>query len=235
LLVYAIVPIGHALSLRGLVVDGRSAEANTDTRERVVLLWLVGFSLLVEVATYLSWGRLLFVSMPAIILLVWAWEREGGRRRASVERIVWAGAALLAVVLVRSAWRHHRLVVDLPAGSVATDDAFGQELRWLALHTRPDDLVFVADRPSLYLPLRLHNPLFLDAAVPTPQTTIAMAQRAIAGLDDSRVPYVVWSGVLEAAAAQPSFEGMTALAGYLHQHYRRVETFKDGDEVWARN
>ncbi len=234
LLVYTIAPTGYALALRRMWRERNVRHAHSRVEERVVLLWLVGVFLLVEVSVNRSWIRVLFASMPAVVLLFWASEGFVSLPRL-LRPTVWTVVVILSVVLVRSTHRHHSRVVDLPAGKAATDASNREKLEWLTRHVAPGGVLFAADRPSLYLPLRLRSPLFLDAVAPTRQTTIELAREAILQLQASRIEYVVWSSALESAKAEDGLDGVVALRGYLHEHYHRVQTFDDGDEAWTRD
>ncbi|MGO9025281.1 MAG: hypothetical protein ACLQIQ_13445, partial [Beijerinckiaceae bacterium] len=134
LVVYAIVPTTYLLvaGRRWGAGDGELG-ARRDTRDRLILLWLVGVALLLEVSSSLTWVRVFAVAWPGAILLVWLLSR-GRRRRRLYVAIAWAAVAILAAVLIRSTRRHHSVVVDLPGGAVATDTAMRDELVWLDDH-----------------------------------------------------------------------------------------------------
>jgi len=229
LLVYAIVPAGYALTARSLW--RAESDADAGRRRAAALTWLVGVALLLEVAVSLSWLRLFAVSMPGIILLVSAIGRAG-RWRGPLTGMAWLGVAALGGVLIRSTCRHHSVVVDLPAGRAATDSLQRDKLLWLCGRIAPGGALFAADRPSVYLPLGLHDPLFLDAAVPSRQTRLEDARRAIAELEASGLRYVLWSPPLE--DPDRDMEGVAALRAYVHDRYRPVQVFADGDAAWER-
>jgi hypothetical protein len=239
LLVYAMVPAGYVLVLRrdGRDLAGRAPDVvgavPPSQRDRVALLWLVGVALLVEVCASFSWVRLFAVAAAGIVLSVWAADRRGwltGVRRSAV----WIALAALAAVLLRSTYRNHPVAVDLPGGRVATDASRAEKLLWLTHHDPPGGVLFAVNRPSVYLPLQLRSPLFLDAAIPSPQTTIEQGRRAVEELDASSVDCVLWSNGLEEASHQKGCDGVAALAAYLHSHFHRAQTFADGDEAWER-
>jgi hypothetical protein len=252
LLVYAMVPASYLLFLRrGRHLTAPRPDASPDfargvslerpepdrvprsVRDRVVLLWLVGVTLLVEVCASFSWVCLFAVAAPGVVLFVWALDRErwlvGVRRTA-----LWIGVAALAVILVHSTYRNHSVVVNLPGGRVATDAPRAEKFEWLTRHDPPGGLLFAVNRPSVYLPLQVRSPLYLDAAIPSRQTTGEQGRRAAEELDGSSVKYVLWSTGLEAASRDSGCEGVAALGTYLHGHFHRVQTFADGDEAWER-
>jgi hypothetical protein len=252
LLVYAMVSAGYVLVLRQVRhlvqprLDASPSPAPVITlehpepdrvprsvRDRVVLLWLVGMALLVEVCASFSWVRLFAVAAPGVLLFVWALDRRRwliGLRRTAL----WIGVAALAAILLHSTYRHHSVVVDLPGGRAATDAPTAQKFEWLTRHDPPGGLLFAANRTSVYLPLQLRSPLYLDAAIPSRQTTGEQGRRAGEELDASSVKYVLWSTGLEDASHDSNCEGVAALAAYLHGRFHRVQTFADGDEAWER-
>jgi hypothetical protein len=232
LLVYAIVPTAYVLGAASYRRARRAGEP-VGGRTTVALLWLVGVALLIEVAAGLSWLRIFAVSMPAIILLVWVLDRAG-RWKGPLKAIAWSGTACLAAGLIRSTYRHHTLVLDFPAGRAATDALNRDKLFWFGARVPPGGALFAADRPNVYLPLGLHNPLYLDAAVPTRQTRIESVQLAIAQIEATRLQYVLWSPALENCAGGPEMAGMVALRAYVHERYHPVRAFSDGDEAWER-
>jgi hypothetical protein len=253
LLVYVLVPAGYALVLgrgRGYLAErppGSPADAVAavaierpepagkprSLRDRVVLLWLVGVALLVEVCASFSWVRLFAIAAPGMVLFVWAADREGWL--AGVRRVAaWIALAVLTAILVRSTYRNHSVVVDLPGGRVATDAPRAEKLLWLTRHDPPGGLLFAVNRPSVYLPLQLRSPLYLDAAIPNPQTTLEQGRRAAEELDASGVNLVLWSALLESASHEKGCQGVAALGTYLHGHFHRVQSFADGDEAWER-
>ncbi len=231
LLVYAIVPGGYAVTAAFCWRERRDAGVQQQATMR--LTWLVGVALLLEVAVGLSWLRLFAVSMPGIILLVSAIGRTGRWRRPLLG-MAWLGVLVLGGLFIRSTHRHHALVIELPAGRAATDSSNRDKLLWLGERIPPGGALFAADRPCVYLPLGLHNPLFLDADIPTRQTRLQDVERSIAQLDATGLRYIVWSRPLEDAEENVDMEGVTALRAYVHERYRPVHAFPDGDEVWER-
>jgi hypothetical protein len=231
LLVYAIVPAGYAFT--AIFSWQERPEYRAERQPTSLLTWLVGVALLLEVAVGLSWLRLFAVSMPGIILLVSALDRAGRWRRPFLG-IAWLGVFGLGCTLVRSTYRHHAFVVDLPGGRAATNWSNRDKLLWLGERIPPGGILFAADRPSVYLPLALRNPLFLDAAVPSRQTRLVDVERAITELEASGLRTILWSPALEDPKADADMAGIAALRTYVHDRYRAVHAFPDGDEVWER-
>jgi hypothetical protein len=125
-------------------------------------------------------------------------------------------------------------MVNLPGGTAATDSATADELLWITNRDPPGTLMWVADRPSFYLPLAVRSPLYLDASVPSAQTTVDNARRAVAELTSLPVRDVLWARPLEEAMPGDEQCGMALLRRYLHENFRLVRRFEPGDELWER-
>jgi hypothetical protein len=231
LVVYVMVALGYALPIT-ILARSWARNARGDMRG-VALVWLVGGCLLAELAVKPSWFRLFMVAMPAVILFVWAF-RQLFPRRFVVGAAAWSAVFVTACAFIRSAHAHHHVVIDLPAGRVATSETNAAKLAWLTARVPPGGAVFAANRPSMYLHLGLRNPLYLDAIVAGGQTTPEHIEGAIDQLESSRVTRVIWSPQLDAVTADHEDEAVLPLQGYLHARYRLEYTFMDGDEVWER-
>jgi hypothetical protein len=154
--IYIALPIAYAVALYRCWHSPASRTARAAT-----LLGLVGGCLLAEVAFNVNWLRVFVVSMPGIILLVWV-VTEGRSDRRCLFAAAWLGVVCIGVAQTWSRHAHAEVLVELPAGRVAVRSQAFEELDWLARRTRPGDFVFQAAWNSLYLPLRLRNPVFLD-------------------------------------------------------------------------
>jgi hypothetical protein len=234
LCVYTMTVIGYGVTA-AVYCRRRARHALGQESERLFLLWLVGTALLVEVSPSLSWFRIFVVSMPAIILSVWLLQRvmTATRLRLTVGYAAWAGVSCLALTLVRSTYRHHPFVMDLPAGRAAGDARAYENLGWLLAHTTAS--FFAGDRQAVYLPLGRMNPVFLDEAIPTPQTRPEYVRRSIAELDAKEIRYVLWSTLLEDVRVEDGLDGVVVLRDYVHERYHRIHVFTDGEQVWERN
>jgi hypothetical protein len=129
-------------------------------------------------------------------------------------------------------WSRHTsqsVVVQLPAGTVATVALQAQKLGWLAAHTHPGQFVLQAGWLSIYLPLGLRNPVFLDYLESGACDRLGHLALSIRQMEARHVEYVVWSPRLDA----PGY-GLSLFRNYLDRHYRRIWRFSDADEVWER-
>jgi hypothetical protein len=226
----------YAMAFVGYVITPALARAEHGGKESktlavVWLCWLVGVALLAEVLVALSWGRFFAVSLPGVILFVWAIERSGRARRALVAS-TWLVIVVFGCLIVRANAQRHSLVFQAPAGTLLTDAATAEKLAWVGSHTRGDGSFFAADEPSLYLPLGLTDPVFLVAVVPAHTTPPAQIRELIAELETSRIPQVLWPPRL--VEAEDDRAGIPSLSAYIHARYRLAHTFAGGDEAWER-
>jgi hypothetical protein len=165
--------------------------------------------------------------MPSIILFVWLVAglterlREPVRIRKYLTAVTWIGLICLSA---HQAWSRNvanSMIVDLPAGRVATRPLPAEKLTWLARHTTPGQLFFQASYLSLYPPLGLRNPAFDCLDRFTSPEFVALDLRQLAA---QRVRYILWSPLDR--PRYPTFEQ------FLFERYRPVERFSDGAEVW---
>jgi hypothetical protein len=174
--------------------------------------------------------------MPAIILFVWLLTHSGNVQ-ARTEGIIWICILILATQQSTSKHRQQYVLVDLPAGRVATTSERADKLTWLAQHTRPNDFLFEPGWPGSYMPLQLRNPVFIDefdSGGMTPPEYVGSSMRQ---LDAKAVQYVLWSPRLEFFVPQKgdADDHLAAFRAYLEEHYRPVHIFSDADQLWERN
>ena len=226
LLVYFTLPIVYATSLwtcRKGLQDDSAADV-----KRIVLLTLVGSMMFLEVAQSPNSIRLFCVAVPGIVLFVrllaagWA---VPAWRYATIT--MWTGLICLAA---HQTWFRHvqqAMVLDLPAGRVATTPEKGGKLVWLTRHTTPGQFLFEARWVDVYFPLALRNPVFTDMLEGGHKSRDEFVDRSIRQLKAGRVQYIIWSPRLESPAYP-----FAKFHEFLADRYRRVVTFPDQDEVW---
>jgi len=229
LVVYILLLVVYPLSLWRCWREGHKPSFPW---ERVTLLSMVGVFLLVEVAFSMNWLRVFAISFAGVILLFWNADRLGMTRRYAVV-LLWAGFAFIGFRQTRAAYVHEHATTHLRGGDVATSPQASEKLRWLMLHTTPGQFFLQADWPGMYLPLRLRNPLFVDAITPGEDTRAEDVASAIQQLEQKRVQYILWRARLE--STESAKDSVTPLRAYLHLKYSLVHTFSDGDMVWERN
>jgi hypothetical protein len=226
LLVYCALPIIYATSLWTRRKGSRDASpANV---KGIVLLTLVGSMMFLEVAQSPNSIRLYCVATPGIILLVRLLAvglTSTARRYATI--MMWTGLICLAAY---QTWFRHvqqAMVLDLPAGRVATTPEKGGKLAWLTRHTTPGQFLFEARWVDVYLPLALRNPVFTDMLEGGHKSRDEFVDRSIRQLEARRVQYIIWSPRLESPAYP-----FAKFHEFLADRYQRVVTFPDQDEVW---
>jgi hypothetical protein len=174
--------------------------------------------------------------MPGLILLVWIVAENP---RVCRYAIVAAWVVLVCVGVAQTWSRQTRAaaLLELPGGRVALRPQTFEKLNWLAQRTTPDELFFQAAWTSFYLPLRLRNPVFVDALESSGITSPENVALTIQQLEMKRVQYVLWPPRLN--VPDPYYGEKQYHLGpfhdYLHEHYHRVWSFSDNDEMWERN
>jgi hypothetical protein len=232
LLVYALLPVVYGIALWRCWRERRNPPSID--AGRIALLALVGLVLLAEVAQSLNWLRVYCIAMPGIILLVWILRTA--RLRTYLVGSIWVGILCLAIPQISV--RHHRkfVTVELPAGRVAAPPQTYEKLQWLMQNSKPGEPFFEAGWPGLYLPLRLSNPVYLDALGRDEQTRPQYIELSIRQLEAKQVPHILWSPRLDSPDSfnPPGAYHLNEFREYLHSHYQRVLVFSDRDEIWVR-
>jgi 4-amino-4-deoxy-L-arabinose transferase-like glycosyltransferase len=232
-LVYLLLPFTYLIC--GLLLWRRRNTSSPNTA-RIALLTFVGLATLLEVARSPSWLRLYCAAAPGIVLLVWL-LRYVTRMQFLTSLFLWIAIACLAISQVRSRYREQSVIVDTPAGVVATRTSTADKLLWIGARTRPGELFFQAGWSGLYLPLSLRNPAFFDMLENRDTTPPEYVQLTVRQLDDQNVQYILSSPSLEVPNPidGPAAYHLAPFIQFLHQRYHRVWTFSDLDQVWERN
>lgn len=204
-------------------------------RERVLLLSLTGVAMMLEVAQGLNWVRVYCIAMPAVILFIWL-MKELCNVQARTEALIWICILTLAIQQITSRHREQYVIAALPSGTVATIPPKAEKLTWLAQRTRPNDFLFEPGWPGSYLPLQLRNPVFIDGFDSTGMTPPEYVELSTRQLDAKAVRYLLWSPRLGSFALQKEDvdDHLATFRAYLEEHYRRVRTFSDADQLWER-
>jgi hypothetical protein len=226
LLVYCALPIIYATSL--WTCRKGSRHASPADVKGIVLLTLVGSMMFLEVAQSPNSIRLYCVATPGIILFVRLLAvglTSPARRNAAI--MIWTGLILLAAHQTWSRHLQQAMVLDLPAGRVATTPMTGGKLAWLTRHTTPGQFLFEARWVDVYLPLALRSPVFTDMLEGGHKSRDEFVDLSIRQLEARRVQYIIWSPRLESPAYP-----FAKFHEFLADRYQRVLTFPDQDEVW---
>jgi hypothetical protein len=211
----------------------RRREPVSPQRMQLVLLSLFGLTLLLAIITRVNWNRIYAISMPAIILLLWGIDRLG-KFRSSALTALWIIVAGIALNQVRSKHVPPHQIADLPGGKVALSPQMYEKFSWLTQHTKPGELFLQAQLLNTYLPLDLHNPLFIDGLWRSEITRPEYVQRAIQEVEQDRVTYILWSPRLGSPDKRSTLDRLAPFRTYLADHYTRVQQFSDADEIWKR-
>lgn len=230
LVVYLMVPVTYLIVLRRCWLDRARPSLQL---QKVALLFLVGSFLLLEVASSLNWLRLYAVSMPAVILLIWAVGQTESLRKY-LFAMAWVVVAVLAI---HQTWSRHsaeQVIVGVPGGRIAVSPQESEELQWIAHRTKPGQFLFEAGGPRLYLPLQLLNPAFLDEVHTNNESPPEYVYLAIQQLDAKKVPFVLWVPRLDHADGGAAAMAIADLRRYLRDRYYLAEAFSNADEIWER-
>jgi hypothetical protein len=201
--------------------------------DQLLLLALAGGAMLLMVAPALSMRRISCASPPAMILFIWLLSRKGKPWQITARAL---GMISLAVALAQAAavQLHHYDELDLPAGDVAIPDAKNAEVyRWMASRTHPGQWYF--GMPPYTLPLALKNPTPIEAPGPGDYSRPEQIAAVVNGLERTQTEMLL----LRPPMYIPHLLGYKAdhlqpFHDYLLGHYRRIKTFRTGDEVWER-
>lgn len=109
-------------------------------------------------------------------------------------------------------------------------DDTAAKLTDLARRTKPGEYFFQAAWLDLYFPLQLRNSSYVEAL--SPSATPGQVADVIRALEEHQVRYVMWSARLD-AGSQGS-DGLQSMRRYLKEHYRVVERFAPGEDLWER-
>jgi hypothetical protein len=202
---------------------------------QATLLTLTGLFLFLGVITKVSWIRLYIVSMPAIVVCMWA-VAHTKKVRPFIVSVLWILIAILATRQTMSRHRHANTIVDLPAGTTALSELWAEKFVWITEHTHPGDLFLEAQRINAYLPLQLHSPIFADGLLSTEVTRPEYVELAVRQVEQKRVHYILWSPQLSATVKGNSEDqnNLGPFRSYLSTHYTRVHIFSNEDEIWER-
>ncbi len=231
LLVYLSLPFAYGFSL-WLAWRERSELPRPEEAPRM-LLTLTGLVTALEIAQSPSWLRVYCVAAPAILLLAWVLHHTG-RWQRSLRGVLWIIVLFLMFHQIRMQRRFLHSRVHTPAGTTVTFETMAEKLNWIGQHTQPGDFFFQAPWPGVYLPLQLKNPIFADSFEANDFTRPEFVTDGIRQLNQKRVEYILWPPRLE----QPESPETSAqyhlgpFVDFLHEHYQRVATFPDQDEIW---
>jgi hypothetical protein len=229
LAIYVLLPVIYSISLWRCWCSRRNASFPWN---QVTLLSLIGLSLLLDVAINMNWLRLFAVSLPGIVLTVWAVGGLQLRRRAWFMS-AWIALACIAVRQIEVKRALSCVRGELPGGRFATTPKIYEKLRCLAAYTQRGELFLQAGWPGVYIPLQVRSPLYMPTLTRWDGVLDEDIQPAIQQMKVRRVRYVLWTHSLdERCEFNSCTDQLSIFRTYLKSSYRRIHTFDDGDILW---
>ena len=128
------------------------------------------------------------------------------------------------------------MTIETPGGKTAVSPLTYSKLQSMMRYTQPGQFIFQAAGPSIYLPLQLRNPLFMDAVETNQQTRPEQIEQAVQQLEAKKLQFVLWSPRLDDADRfdRSTEQTIAPLRSYIRERYARVQVFSDQDELWER-
>jgi hypothetical protein len=231
LAIYLVLPVIYGISLWRC---WRSRRDVSFPWNQVALLSVIGFTLFLDAAVSINWLRVFAVSLPGIVLTVWAVGRLQIRRRAL---LVTASIALACVAVHQIEVKRASSGVrgELPGGRFATTPKAYEKLRWLATQTQRGEFFLQAGWPGVYIPLQVRSPLYMPSLTRFDGVLDKDIEPAIQQMKARRVRYVLWTSTLdEGCAFHSCTDQLSIFRTYLKSSYRRVRGFDDGDVLWQK-
>ena len=234
LFVYSLLPVIYPLVLWRCWYRRHDPES-PDTG-KLTLVALIGLALLLEIIPAVNWLRAYAVSMPGLILLVWAATRH--KRMRSYPGVL--GSILIACLAAKQTWSKYHLrdaIVQLPAGLVVLSPEKQELYSWIRQHTHTGDYFLATFWPGVYLPLALRSPVFAEMLLNSDWTRPEYVELAIRQLEERQVTYILWTPRLNGPddPARPWEDHLGPMRTYLLSRYKQVHVFADGDQIWQRN
>ena len=228
--IYLLLPLVCTLVLSVCYLRRRRPRANDMAH---VLLATAGLSLLLAVIGRVNWARLYAISLPGVILAMSfvTWLKPATRRIALT--VICMATLCMASLQI---WHIHQQsfgIMTLPGGAAAVPTSEVEELSWLQNNTKPGDSFFEATWPSMYLPLGLRSPVFVETVLPD-RTPNQFVELTVNQLVNSQTKYILLSRWLGQHPDRPDNDELQPFRHLLKTNYIRVQVFSNGDEVWQR-
>ncbi len=212
---------------------------------QLILLNLTGLFLAIGIFSAPTSIRLYQISIPGLISLVWI-----SQHFFSFPKIMLSFLTALGLLGLSYSYQRQTIPVyllDTPSGStVFLSKEILSRYRWVAEHTQPNDYLYEAHHPSLYMIFQLKNPTPMPLIRPNNYTSAEQIGNVVKGLEQNSPRYIIWNGIWETpnAIQSPDFH-FKPLVDFLHTSYHRVEelnNFNDVNnkveykiEIWEKN
>ena len=201
----------------------------------IFLLAAVGLLLMVEVITRRTWTRLYADFLPSLILLCAALARAlPARPRLSRILIaaLWSATILSAIRQTMFNRAAYSDIAALPAGKIALQPQDAEELRFLAKLTHPGEPFFQAYGFSLYYPLGLSSPVYMDYLRMSALSRPEFLLNAIQALDKNHVRYITLFPADDPITNPARKHYLDPLYSWVESHYTRIHRFSNHEELW---
>ncbi len=230
--VYLTVPLVYLIFLR--VMYRRRRIEPGEPWSQLLLLAITGLAMFLAVAPCLSVMRVSSASLPGMILLAWLLNRWGRQGRVAAGALAALSLAIAIYLPIRNQTLHWHYL-DLPAGRTAILDPNRYEVyRWMAENTHPGQMYFGVG--PLALPLWLQTPAPISVPVPYEYDRPEHIAASIAAIETNRMPLLLLKPYRYLAGTWGyTDEHLRPFQTYVDQHYRYIETFPAGFEVWQRS
>ncbi len=202
------------------------------SRDRLLLVSFVGFSLYLGIASAPTEWRMCIVALPGILLLVWVLNAPG-RSRMFVRRGLWFAMIAAAVMILWKQQTREHETLGTPIGrAVFFDDAAYQRMKWVAANTHPGDPFFDCSGQAYFL-MGLRSPAQVSFVSDSDYVRPSQVENLVESLDREQVRVILWCPGLN-LRIRPD-DHLDALRDYLHSHYHPVEVEGNSGTVLMRN
>ncbi len=187
LFTYAIVPLVYLIYF--VYRKLRPVERGKDSD--LMMLSILGVVLFLGASAPTA-HRLYHISIPAVVVIAWLISRTLTQRFALVTV---ASLSLLGVAYAVQRQTASNVQLNLPAGRAAfLSAAMAEKYQWLMSQTEPGDLVFEAQHPTFYFPLRLKNPTPFYLVRDNDYTPAFQVNQLMAALETRPPRFIIWHG-----------------------------------------
>lgn len=201
----------------------------------VFLLAAVGLLLMAEVTTRPTWIRLYADFLPSLIVFFAAIARALPARPRLGRLLIaalWSATILSAIrqtMFNRAAYSN---IASLPSGRFALQPQDAEELRFLAKLTHPGEPFFQAYAVSIYFPLGLSSPAYMDYLRMAPLTRPEFLLNTIQVLDKNHVRYLTIRPVNDPVTNPAGRHDLDPLYAWVESHYILIHHFSNNEELW---
>lgn len=204
--------------------------------DSLMLISLVGLSLFFSIGYAPILPRLCEVSLPAMVLAIWLVRRSPYQGIGTV--CMWSAVLVGFIALAVRTQTRACLTLPTPSGHVAViipnNSAKSMVASaWVAAHTKPGDVVFVADDPTLYTLLGLTNPTELPFITATAYTRPEQVAKALVDMAKREPQYILWDEDFDLPGQDARGDALASLRSFLRKHFTVIKEFPNGERIFA--